>query len=96
MDAATFSQRVMRMRERRGMSREELAEKADISYQTLWRIEQRQVEPGVMTAYKLAQALHCSLDYLCGMYEDDGQGNHWPPQSLDADALSRLGAALSA
>ena len=67
-----FGARVERMRTRRGLSTQELAERAKITYQSLWRIERGQhKEPGIFTAAKIARALGCSLDYLVGLYEDE-------------------------
>jgi len=66
-----FGKRVEQIRTERRLSTQELAEKAQISYQSLWRIERgQQGEPGLFTAARLAKALRCSLDYLIGLNED--------------------------
>jgi XRE family transcriptional regulator of biofilm formation len=71
-DPQTFGKCVTKMRLRRKLSLEELAKKAGLSYQSLWRIEHgRHKEPGMYTAGRLAKALDCSLDRLIGLYEDD-------------------------
>ena len=67
-----FGQRVKRMRERRGLSVQELAERAHTTYQTIWRIERGDLkEPSIGIAQRIAQALGCTTDYLIGMHEDE-------------------------
>jgi transcriptional regulator with XRE-family HTH domain len=71
MDSPTFAHRIARMRVKRGMTVQELATKANTTYQTLWRIENRHAEAGIYLATRLARALGCSLDYLCGVHDED-------------------------
>ena len=74
IDLQLFGRRVAQMRERRRLSVQELADKVEISYQSLWRIERaQQGNPGLVTAARLAQVLECSLDYLVGLYETKEQ-----------------------
>jgi len=71
----TFGQRVAQKRVERGWSQQELAEKADTSYQTIWRIEHgKHKEPGIYIARKIARALGISLDYLVNLY-GEGEDN---------------------
>jgi len=66
-----FARRVKAVREKRRMSQQELASKADTSYQTIWRIERgKHAEPGIYVARKIARALDVSLDYLVDLYEE--------------------------
>ena len=66
-----FARRVTQVREQRGWSQQELAERAETSYQTIWRIERGiHKEPGIYLAARIARALHTSLDFLCGVYDD--------------------------
>jgi transcriptional regulator with XRE-family HTH domain len=59
------------MREKRRLSQQELAAKAQLSYQTLWRIERgEQGNPSVFTIRAIANVLGVSIDYLAGLYED--------------------------
>ena len=68
----TFGRRVQRMRERRGLSVQELADRAGTRYQTIWKIERGSLrEPSIVLAQKIAQALGCTTDYLIGMHEDE-------------------------
>ena len=56
------------IRERRtwlGMTREQLAERCDLSVQTIYRVEQGMTrEPGIATLSRICNALGCSLDVL--------------------------------
>jgi transcriptional regulator with XRE-family HTH domain len=82
-----FGVRVEKMRTRRGLTTQELAEQTGISYQSLWRIERGQhKEPGVFTAAKIARALGCSLDYLVGLYEEN----------TDSEPFAAAGALVGA
>jgi len=64
-----FAQRVTHMREQRRLTQQELAAKAGVSYQTIWRIENgKHKEPGIYIARSIARALGVSLDYLVDLY----------------------------
>lgn len=56
------------IRERRtwlGMTREQLAERCDLSVQTIYRVEQGMTrEPSIATLSRICNALGCSLDVL--------------------------------
>lgn len=70
----TMADRIARTREKRGLSPTTLAKLSGVPLSTLSVIENGK-RPGegltIATAKKLATALHVSLDYLAGMYEDD-------------------------
>ena len=67
-----FGQRVKRMRERRGLSVQELATRAQTTYQTIWRIERGELkEPGIGLAQRIARALGVGVDYLIGMFSEE-------------------------
>ena len=54
-----------KLRNKKGWSQERLAREADISYQTLIKIEQERIKnPKLQTLIKLAKALGVSLDDL--------------------------------
>jgi len=56
---------IKRLRNKKGWSQERLAREADISYQTLIKIEQERIKnPKLQTLVKLARALEVSLDEL--------------------------------
>lgn len=74
-----FGRRVTRIREERGLSQQELAQKAGTTYQTIWRIERgKHVEPGIYIARGIARALGVTLDYLCGVYEEEDEEDGSP------------------
>lgn len=59
---------IKKIRNKKGWSQERLAREADISYQTLIKIEQnRVINPKIQTLIKLAKALGVSLDKLVGV-----------------------------
>lgn len=59
---------IKKLRNKKGWSQERLAREADISYQTLIKIEQnRVINPKIQTLIKLAKALGVSLDKLVGV-----------------------------
>jgi len=69
-----FGRRVTQMREKRGFSQQELATKAGTSYQTIWRIENgKHAEPGIYIARGIARALGVTMDYLCGVNDDESE-----------------------
>ena len=56
---------IKKLRNKKGWSQERLAREADISYQTLIKIEQERIKnPKLQTLVKLAKALGVSLDKL--------------------------------
>jgi transcriptional regulator with XRE-family HTH domain len=70
-DVEAFGKRVEQQRRIRHLSIRDLESRTGLSYQSIWRIERGvQGEPGVFTAAKLARALDCSIDYLCGFYAE--------------------------
>ena len=70
----TFGQRLKSIREKRGWSQSELAERSGVPYETIYRVERgTHQEPRVSIAAKLARTLGVSLDVLAGLYEDERQ-----------------------
>ena len=71
---ATFGERLARLRDERGWTQQELAERAKVRYETINRIENgKHTEPRVYVVVALAKALGTTTDYLCGMYDDDSE-----------------------
>jgi transcriptional regulator with XRE-family HTH domain len=69
-----FGRRVTLMREKRRLSQQELATRAGTTYQTIWRIENgKHAEPGIYIARGIARALGVTMDYLCGVNDDDSE-----------------------
>jgi transcriptional regulator with XRE-family HTH domain len=66
----TLAQRLRAARRRRGLSREELAHAAGMSYGAVVQVESgRRTENKISTVIALADALHVPLDYLLGRRE---------------------------
>jgi len=62
-----YLENLKKLRNKKGWSQERLAREADISYQTLIKIEQSRIKnPRLETLIKLAKALGVSLDKLVG------------------------------
>jgi transcriptional regulator with XRE-family HTH domain len=71
MTTSTFGERLRRIREQRGLTQQELAERAGIRYETINRIENgKHAEPRVYVGVALAKALGVTMDYLVGMYDE--------------------------
>jgi transcriptional regulator with XRE-family HTH domain len=70
-----FGKRVRLIRERRRWSQDELAARAGVSYNSVWRVENgtRQT-PNLAIAARLAKALSTSLDWLAGIYDEPEPG----------------------
>ncbi len=67
----SFGDRLKRLREARGWSQQELADRAQVPYITIYRCERGlHQEPRVSVAARLARALGVSLDVLANTYGD--------------------------
>ena len=67
---AAFGERLKRIREKRGWTLRELAERSGVPYETIYRCERgTHQEPRVSVAADLARALGVSLDGLAGLYD---------------------------
>ena len=63
--------RIRMLREKRGWTQQELADKVGIRYETINRLEnQHSMEPRLSVARDLARAFGVTLDYFAGMYDD--------------------------
>jgi len=78
----TFGERLRRLRENRGWTLQELASRAEVPYETIYRTEKGlHAEPRLSVAVKLARALGVSLDVLAGVYEEQ-VGSEFFPTSM--------------
>lgn len=59
-----FGKRLKKARENLGLSQYELADLAGVRVVTIWKYEQRQQDPKLSTAMRIAEALGVSLDWL--------------------------------
>ena len=66
MIGETFSRRLRRLRERRGMSRKALGELCGLSKNIIGQYERGEKEPSVRTLIALAEHLDVSVDHLLG------------------------------
>lgn len=65
---ATIASRMREIREARGLSLQDVAERAGIAKSHVWQIEQgRSANPTIATTVGIARALGVSLDYLAGL-----------------------------
>ena len=60
----TFPARLRELRERKGMTREELAVAAKTSFHSVAKMEQGTRAPSLELAWRVARALGCTLDDL--------------------------------
>jgi XRE family transcriptional regulator of biofilm formation len=86
MAAQALGRRVRRLREDRGFSQSELAQRSQISTQYLGEIERGRRDPSITVASRLASALGSSLDFLA-------QGQADSPAGI-VSAWSRIPAEL--
>lgn len=61
-----FSNRLSALRNDRGWSQDDLARESGVSLNAVARYESETNVPSLETAFKLAEALGCSLDVLSG------------------------------
>ena len=67
-----LGQRIQRLRERRGLTVKELADRAGTTYQSIWRIERgEQLDPSIALVRGIARALGVGVDHLIEMFTDD-------------------------
>jgi transcriptional regulator with XRE-family HTH domain len=68
----TIGQRVYRLRRRRNLTQQELAERAGVSQAIISRLETYDRDNVTSDVLKgLATALGCTTDYLVGMHEEE-------------------------
>jgi transcriptional regulator with XRE-family HTH domain len=65
-----FGARLKELREKKGWSQRMLADRADVQFMTVYRLEREDRHlPRMDVAVKLARTLGVSLDLLCGVYD---------------------------
>ncbi len=62
-----FGERLLIIRKKKKISQEELAKKVGVHAPIIGRYERDEVKPSIEMAYKIAEALEVSLDYLTGL-----------------------------
>lgn len=68
------------MRENKGLTQKELAERVNLSQQTIGHYEVGRAKPDLETLQKLSEIFNCSVDYLLGRTDVPN-----PPASPDPD-----------
>ena len=81
--------RLARMREIRGLSQAELAERVSLHYQQIYRYENGKTEPDGAIVARIASELHVSTDYLLGLTDS-------PQPYIDSTLTNRERIALDA
>lgn len=76
-----FGLRLRQLREDRGLSMKDFAEKLGISKNSVFRYEHNLQDPSVARVKKMATILHTSLDYLLGF--DNTYMIKCPPLTLE-------------
>ena len=68
----TLGDRVVKQRQKHGLTRRALAQKAGLQEFHLAKVERNErPDPSSSTVVKLARALSCTSDYLLGLADDD-------------------------
>ena len=72
--STTLAERIIILRHRTGLSQEKLAQRMDMSRNTLWHIESgRTTNPRMDHVIALCRALGVSADYLVGLTEETAE-----------------------
>jgi transcriptional regulator with XRE-family HTH domain len=76
----SFGKRLLEARKEKGISQEEVADKLGTKGPVIGRYERDEMKPSIDTAAKIADLLEVSLDWLCGIAD----------QNLDKKTLTRV------
>jgi transcriptional regulator with XRE-family HTH domain len=77
------TERLKQLRQKRGFTQDELADRAGVHLRAIQRYEAGETEPSLDVALRLARALETTTDYLGGETDD-------PVNRIDDDSLSTL------
>jgi transcriptional regulator with XRE-family HTH domain len=79
-ERTAFGRRLRALRESKGLSQTQLAERVEMPYQAIAKYERGAVEPGWPTVLRLAEALGVTPDaFLAGEVSDDQDEPAPPP-----------------
>ena len=70
-DNKRFGVRLRHMRKKAGMTMEHVAQCAYISQSVICRYESGEVTPTIDRVFALANLYGCSMDWLCGLKEEE-------------------------
>lgn len=90
--------RIRELREKAGLSQEELAQKLAIGESQVWRYEHDESEPRANVVAKLAEFFNVSSDYLLGLSDHPGVylGSDFSAKELAIISAVRRGEKLKA
>ena len=78
-----LGQRIQQLREQRGLSVQELADRAGTTYQSVWRIERGdQKDPSVALIRAIARTLGVGVDHLIDMFGEGENAGHLEPTAV--------------
>ena len=66
-----IGQRIKELRKRQGFTQIDLAKQIQVSESTISRYERDEIEPTITVAFRMANRLGCTLDYLAMGIEED-------------------------
>lgn len=100
MDFKRGGQAIQRIRKERGLTQEQLAEQADITSNTVSRIERGLLIPSVPTLVALCNALETGADSILAAYVKRNTAVRWSPlaerlQNLDAEKQDKMETILT-
>jgi transcriptional regulator with XRE-family HTH domain len=74
-----LGRRIQALREQRGLSVQELADRAGTTYQSIWRIERgEQKDPSIALTRAIARTLGVGVDHLINMFGKDEDSELFP------------------
>lgn len=89
MDFRRGGQALQRIRKERGLTQEQLAEKADLTSNTVSRIERGQLVPALPTLIDLCNALETGADSILAAYIAVDTPIRWSPLAKKLDGMDR-------
>lgn len=76
-DGEIFRERIRLLRKESGMTKKDFAAFTGIAYITLYNYERKDIVPGADMLFRIARKTGCSVDWLIGLKEEEGnaEGN---------------------
>jgi XRE family transcriptional regulator, master regulator for biofilm formation len=80
-----LGKRIKRIREQKGLSLQEVADRAGTTYQSIWRIERGdQKDPSIALVRGIARALGVGVDHVIDMFREDTEEELVPSMAVPA------------
>lgn len=97
MDNITVGNRIRELRHSTGLTLQQLAEQADVSWQHLGDVERGTKRGGALFLFKIGKALNCGMDYLiAGEEKRHHAALHYMVDSLSEEQARIAGRVLRA